>query len=120
VQGLTLFVYVLMRYGISAGGFVPDIYMKQVVENSDFRKFDDGLRMVIDCAPAVGDEIEAHLAEAAARGAIHYGVHRQSAAIMTCFTLAASRPDHFHFVDGAEGGYASAAAALKATLPRHP
>ncbi len=120
VQGLTLFVYVLMRYGISAGGFVPDIYMKQVVENSDFRKFDDGLRMVIDCAPAVGEEIEAHLAEAAARGAIHYGVHRQSAAIMTCFTLAASRPDHFHFVDGAEGGYASAAAALKATLPRHP
>ena len=118
VHGWTLFVYVLMRYGISAGGFVPGTYMKQVVENSDFRKFDDGLRMVIDCTPALGDEIEAHLADAAARGAVRYGLHRQNAAMMTCFTLAASRPDHFHFVDGAEGGYASAAAVLKAA-PRH-
>jgi hypothetical protein len=116
VHGWTLFVYVLMRCGISAGGFVPGVYMKQVVENSDFRKFDDGLRMVIDCTPALGDEIEEHLATAAASGAIRYGLHRQDAAIMTCFTLAASRPDHFHFVDGAQGGYASAATALKATL----
>lgn len=120
VHGWTLFVYVLMRYGISAGGFVPGVYMRQVVENSDFRKFDDGLRMVIDCTPAVGDEIEARLAAAAGQGAVRYGLHRQNAAMMTCFTLAASRPDHFHFVDGAEGGYASAAAALKATLPRNP
>ncbi len=36
--------------------------------------------------------------------------------MMTCFTLAASRPEHFHFVDGARGGYASAATALKAML----
>jgi hypothetical protein len=118
VHGWTLFVYVLVRYGISAGGFVPGVYMRQVVENSDFRKFDDGLRMVIDCTAGLADEIEAHLAEAAARGAVRYGLHRQSAAMMTCFTLTASRPDHFHFVDGAQGGYASAAAALKATLPR--
>ncbi|WP_458759243.1 DUF3095 domain-containing protein [Afipia sp. TerB] len=116
LYGWTLFVYLLMRFGISAGGFVPDVYMKQVVENSDFRKFDDGLRMVIDCTPAMADEIEAHLAAAASSGAVRYGLHRQEAAIMTCFTLAASRPDHFHFVDGAQGGYASAATALKATL----
>lgn len=118
IHGWTLFVYMLIRYGISAGGFVPDVYMKQVVENSDFRKFDDGLRMVIDCTPEIADEIEAHLAAAAQRGAIRYGLHRQGAAMMTCFTLAASRPDHFHFVDGAQGGYASAATALKATLKR--
>jgi hypothetical protein len=118
VHGWTLFVYMLVRYGISVGGFVPDVYMKQVVENSDFRKFDDGLRMVIDCTPTMADEVEAHLAAAAQRGAIRYGVHRQDAAMMTCFTLAASRPDHFHFIDGAQGGYASAATALKATLKR--
>ncbi len=116
VHAWTLFVYLLMRDGISAGGFVPGVYMQQVVQNSDFRKFDDGLRMVIDCTPAIGDAVEEHLAAAASRGAIRYGVHRQSAAMMTCFTLAASRPDHFHFVDGAQGGYASAATALKATL----
>ena len=40
-----------MRFGISVGGFVPKTYMQQVVENSDFRKYDDGLRMILDCTP---------------------------------------------------------------------
>ena len=47
----TLFVYVIMRFGISVGGFVPKTYVQQVVENSDFRKYDDGLRMILDCTP---------------------------------------------------------------------
>jgi hypothetical protein len=34
---------------------------------------------------------------------------------MTCFTLSALRSDHVHFIDGARGGYAAAAMALKAT-----
>src|SRR5581483_1324778 len=40
----TLFVYLIMRLGIKLGSFVPKIYVRQVVENSDFRKYDDGLR----------------------------------------------------------------------------
>jgi hypothetical protein len=44
----TLFVYLVMRFGISVGGFVPKTYVQQVVENSDFRKYDDGLRMILD------------------------------------------------------------------------
>jgi hypothetical protein len=116
VHAMTLFAYVLFRFGIPAGSFVPQIYMQQVVENSDFRKYDDGLRMVLDCKPELADALESRLAAAAAAGIARYGLHRQDAAMMTCFTLAASRPDHFHFVDGARGGYASAATALKATL----
>jgi hypothetical protein len=42
----TLFAYLIMRYGIKVGGFVPKAYTQQVVENSDFRKYDDGLRMI--------------------------------------------------------------------------
>lgn len=116
VHAFTLFAYLLFRLNISAGGFVPQAYMQQVVENSDFRKYDDGLRMVLDCSPALADALESRLAAAAAAGIARYGLHRQDAAMMTCFTLSASRPDHFHFVDGARGGYASAATALKATL----
>jgi hypothetical protein len=116
VHAMTLFVYLLFRFGISAGGFVPKVYMQQVVENSDFRKYDDGLRMVLDCKPELADALERRLATAAAGGIARYGLHRQDAAMMTCFTLSASRPDHFHFVDGARGGYASAATALKAAL----
>lgn len=116
VHAWTLFAYVLFRFGISAGGFVPQVYMQQVVENSDFRKYDDGLRMVLDCKSELADALEKRLAVAASAGTARYGLHRQDAAMMTCFTLSASRPDHFHFVDGARGGYASAATALKATL----
>ncbi len=116
VHAFTLFAYILFRLNIPAGGFVPKVYMQQVVENSDFRKYDDGLRMVLDCRPELADALEGRLAAAAAAGTARYGLHRQDAAMMTCFTLSASRPDHFHFVDGARGGYASAATALKATL----
>jgi hypothetical protein len=112
----TLFAYVVMRFGIKVGSFVPKIYVQQVVENSDFRKYDDGLRMVLDCAPDLERTLNGRLAAAASAGIARYGLHRQDAAMMTCFTPSALRSDHVHFIDGARGGYASAATALKATL----
>ena len=113
--GLTLFVYVIMRFGIKVGGFVPKVYTQQVVENSDFRKYDDGLRMILDCTEELGRALTARLVAAAEQGVVRYGLHRQDAAMMTCFTPSAMRSDHVHFIDGAQGGYASAATALKAT-----
>jgi Protein of unknown function (DUF3095) len=110
----TLFVYLIMRFGVSVGGFVPKTYVQQVVENSDFRKYDDGLRMILDCTPELESALMQRLAEAASAGVARYGVHRQDAAMMTCFTPSALRSDHVHFIDGARGGYASAATALKA------
>ena len=115
VLALTLYVYVIMRFGISVGGFVPKTYVQQVVENSDFRKYDDGLRMILDCAPELERALTERLARAASEGIARYGLHRQDAAMMTCFTPSALRSDHVHFIDGARGGYASAATALKAT-----
>ena len=111
----TLFAYLVMRFGISVGGFVPKTYVQQVVENSDFRKYDDGLRMILDCTPQLERELMQLLAAAASGGIARYGLHRQDAAMMTCFTPSALRSDHVHFIDGARGGYASAATALKAT-----
>jgi hypothetical protein len=111
----TLFVYVIMRFGISVGGFVPKTYVQQVVENSDFRKYDDGLRMILDCTPELAAALTQRLAAAASAGVARHGLHRQDAAMMTCFTPSALRSDHVHFIDGARGGYASAATALKAS-----
>ncbi|MGJ4884151.1 MULTISPECIES: DUF3095 domain-containing protein [unclassified Bradyrhizobium] len=116
VLGRTLFVYAVMRFNISIGGFVPDLYKQQVVENSDFRKYDDALRMILDCTDELAQELERRLGAAASRGIVRYGLHRQDAAMMTCFTPSAIRPDHVHFIDGARGGYASAATALKAAV----
>jgi hypothetical protein len=110
----TLFAYLVMRFGISVGGFVPKTYVQQVVENSDFRKYDDGLRMILDCTPELERALTQRLAAAASAAIARYGLHRQDAAMMTCFTPSALRSDHVHFIDGARGGYASAATALKA------
>lgn len=115
VLGRTLFAYVIMRFGIKVGGFIPQVYTRQVVENSDFRKYDDGLRMILDCTEELERALQQRLAAAAEKGIVRYGVHRQDAAMMTCFTPSAMRADHVHFIDGARGGYASAATALKAT-----
>jgi len=114
VLGLTLWAYVVMRFGIKVGHFVPKNYIRQVVENSDFRKYDDGLRMVLDCTEELAGALTECLAGAAASGIVRYGLHRQDAAMMTCFTPSVMRADHVHFIDGARGGYASAATALKA------
>jgi hypothetical protein len=116
----TLLYYFIMRFGIKIGGFVPQTYVQQLVENSDFRKYDDGLRMVLDCTPDLERELSARLAAASSAGVARYGLHRQDAAMMTCFTPSAVRSDHVHFIDGARGGYASAATALKATLAAGP
>ena len=110
----TLQYFVVMRTGVRVGKFVPKAYLRQVIENSDFRKYDDGLRMIVDCTPDLADDLDRRLATAARAGTAFYGLHRQQAAMMTCFTPAASRSDHVHFIDGAQGGYTAAATALKA------
>jgi hypothetical protein len=115
VFATSLWAYVVLRLGIKVGNFVPKTYMQQVVENSDFRKYDDGLRMILDCTPDLERALTERLAAAAASGVLRYGLHRQDAAMMTCFTPSVMRSDHVHFIDGARGGYASAATALKAT-----
>jgi hypothetical protein len=115
VLAFSLWAYLIMRFGITVGDFVPKRYLQQVVENSDFRKYDDGLRMILDCTPELADALARRLTDAAANGVVRYGLHRQDAAMMTCFTPSVMRADHVHFIDGARGGYASAATALKAT-----
>ncbi|OKO74640.1 DUF3095 domain-containing protein [Bradyrhizobium sp. AS23.2] len=116
VLAYTLFVYLIMRFDLKVGGFAPKLYKRQLVENSDFRKYDDGLRMILDCTPELERALSDRLVSAARDGIVRYGLHRQDAAMMTCFTPSALRSDHVHFIDGARGGYASAATALKAMM----
>ena len=107
----------IFRFGVRVGGFDPARYRRELVENADFRKYEDGLRMTLDCTNALADRIEGLLARAQAAGIARYGLHRQDAAIMTCLVPSAARSDHVHFVDGAAGGYAAAAEGLKAGRP---
>jgi hypothetical protein len=113
VLAWTFFAFLVMRFGINVGRFIPAKYTRELIDNSDFRKFDDSLRMVLDCTIELADEIAGHLADCASRGILRYGTHRQHAAMMTCFTPSPTKSNHVHFIDGAMGGYAVAASALK-------
>jgi hypothetical protein len=101
------------RTNLTLGGFNARRYGREVAANSDFRKFDDGLKMTVDVDRATRDRIAARLAAAAAEGLCRYGLHAQESALVTCIVPTLAATDHLHFIDGAGGGYALAARALK-------
>ena len=103
---------VFHAFKLRAGAFDMAAYVAEVAANADFRKFDDGLRLTLDCSPAFADAMEARLA--AAEDFADFGTFRQEAAQLTCFVPAVTDRGHMHFVDGAGGGYTMAAKAMKA------
>jgi hypothetical protein len=84
-----------------------------IASNSDFRKFDDVLRLTVDCSLEEVAKVKAILREASDRGGTRFGWHCQSHAIMTCLVPGGSENAHLHFLDGLDGGYAKAAAMLR-------
>lgn len=99
-------------------GFLPlpalKRYMRDTPTHCDYRKFDRSLRAVLDCSPSEAEAIERMLAREHAAGTLHYGLHRAPEALMTCLVEGLAPGQHLHFIDGAGGGYALAAARLKA------
>ncbi len=107
-----LLTLVFHTFKLRAGEFDAALYASDIAANADFRKFDDGLRMTLDCSPEFADALEARLA--AAEEFAEFGAFRQSNALLTCFVPSLADRDHVHFVDGAGGGYTMAAKAMKA------
>jgi hypothetical protein len=105
--------WVMFRFRISGGGFEPQRYKSEVVLNSDFRKVNGMVRLIIDCSASQCDAIEKTLDEYCVAGRIAYGAHRASHAIMTCVAPDVVNNDHVHYIDGSEGGLWTAAKALK-------
>ncbi len=90
-------------------------YTADMVKNSDFRKFDGMLRMVIDGSEAQFRELADYLEGQRRRGKLVFGMHKSSEALLTCIVFSYNA-NHVHFVDGSEGGYAMAARGLKAQI----
>ncbi len=102
----------LFKWNLSLGEFNGNTYKKELIANTDFQKFDDLLRMVIDSTPEQTKLLKEYLENEYQAGKIYYGTHMATDAIMTClvFNLAAK---HLHFIDGGSGGYTLAAKQLK-------
>jgi hypothetical protein len=90
-------------------------YRAELVENTDFRKFDGMLRMVIDSSDAQTSALEAFLKLKNQSRLLVYGLHKSDQALVTCLVQSYTG-NHLHFVDGSDGGYAMAARALKQQL----
>jgi Protein of unknown function (DUF3095) len=107
----------LFKVHFRIGNVVWGNYKQEVVDNSDFRKFDGVLKMVVDTGSKQEDKLRKALEILRKDGQLVYGLHRSKEAIMTCLVFTPGQ-DHAHFVDGSDGGYAIAAKELKAQLAR--
>ena len=95
--------------GLRFGPFRPKKYFQELSRNTDHRKLDDTLRLVLDVTEDQLDRLISYLEQAYQQGRLVFGTHVSDSALMTCFVsdLGASR--HLHFIDGSDGGLSVAA-----------
>ncbi len=99
--------------GLRIGPFRPKRYLQEICRNTDHRKLDDSLRLVLDIAPSQLEELKRYLEEAFHAGRLLYGLHESGSALMTCFMSDMEASQHVHFIDGADGGLSVAASDFK-------
>lgn len=109
--------WALLRFGVRWGDTDWGMYRSDLVANTDFRKFDGSLRLVLSGTVAQRDELRKDLEARRDAGELLYGMHVARSAVMTCL-IEERQGAHFHFVDGAGGGYAAAALQLKQSVAR--
>lgn len=90
-----------------------DKYKLELMAQSDYRKFDGMLRMVLDLGKNELSRLIDYLEEKSSQGRLVYGHHVSQSALITCLVFNRSEGRHFHFVDGNDGGYAMAAKQFK-------
>ena len=101
-----------MTFNIKIGGFNWGDYKEIVSESTDFKKFDDVLRMVISGKTKQRDKLIDYLEKKFQEGRLVYGFHVSDRALMTCLVFERDGRQ-VHFVDGADGGYTLAAKKMK-------
>ncbi|NEP41859.1 MAG: DUF3095 domain-containing protein [Okeania sp. SIO2H7] len=112
--GYFLFIW-LMKFKVKIGKSDFGQNKLDVVADTDFRKFDDALRMVIPGNETQIEKLENYLEDRYQKGKLVYGLHISKNALITCAVFQHSG-NHISFIDGADGGYALAAKAMKQRL----
>ena len=88
------------------------VYKDIAIAATDYRKFDDMLRMVISGNEWQRKKLTGYLERNYREGKLVYGLHVSDRALMTCLVFERGGRQ-VHFVDGADGGYALAAKDMK-------
>lgn len=88
------------------------VYKDIAIAATDYRKFDDMLRMVISGNAWQRSQLTEYLEQNYGEGTLVYGLHVADRALMTCLVFERNG-QQVHFIDGADGGYALAAKDMK-------
>lgn len=106
---------IFMKIGYRSFATDWSLYKTDVALNSDHRKFDDMLRLVISGTEQQLQEFTNFLEKQYQASKLAYGTHITNKALFTCMVFKYHR-DHVHFVDGNNGGYVMASQKLKTRL----
>lgn len=115
--------WVTIRWNILLGWFLMGLniktkftdwggYKKRLIQNTDYKKFDDKIRQVLSGTVRQREQLEHFLAQQHLNKTLVYGIHAASHALITCLLFNYS-DDHVHLVDSDKGGYALAALQVK-------
>ncbi len=90
-------------------------YKQRVIQNTDFKKFDDKIRQIFSGSIQQREQLNSYLELQYQQRKLVYGIHVASHALITCL-LFNHNDAHVHLVDSDDGGYAIAAMKLKEQL----
>lgn len=111
--------WILEQFDLKGGNYNAPVYREELRKNSDYCRFDDVLRMVLDCTPEQLVQIRAILGRMHTTGDINFGLFETEQALMTCLLFDLESSQHLHFIDGDDGGFWSAAREFKRRLTSH-
>lgn len=106
---------ILMRFGIKTSSTDWSKYKPDFVKNSDYRKFNNGLRLIINGQESGIESFRQYLEKLFDKGDLIYGLSISDAAVTTCYVKNYQK-NHIHFIDGDEGGYTKASIDYKERL----
>ncbi len=109
--------WVLMSFKLNVSGIPWGQYKKDIVSNTDFKKFDGVLREVISGTTKQREKLNQYLNKKHILDECVYGIHVSNSALVTCM-VDDRLGDHYHFVDASDGGYALAAMQMKLQIKK--
>lgn len=109
---------ILEKFDLKAGAYNAPVYRNQLCDNADYRRFDDSLRLVLDCTNEQIEQIQQLLESHYQQGLLVYGLHKTDKALMPCMVSSLEKSQHLHFIDGNDGGFWSASIGLKKQLKK--
>jgi len=105
----------LRRVKRKLGNVDWELMKNGLVAATDYRKFDDLLRMIISGNMTQREKLVTYLEKNYQAGKLVYGIHVSDRVLMTCLVPVGVGRE-VHLVDGADGGYALAAKDMKARI----